>query len=68
MPEPTQPTHWVYHVKDGDDGKKYSKTLGVAWDHDDGDGLSVTLEYLPVNFTGKLKIRRRKDGGEEETP
>jgi hypothetical protein len=53
-----KPTHTVSHVKDnGKDG--YWTKIGAGWIHEDGEGLNINLDYLPVNG-GRLVIRANK--------
>lgn len=50
------PTHYVYHVSRKDSGEKGHWTrIGAAWAHQDGDGLSLRIEAMPMS--GELVIR-----------
>ena len=42
-------SHYAYYAKDidGNDKAKWAK-IGAAWPHQDGKGLSVELELMPV--------------------
>lgn len=52
------PDYNVYQVREGDRGKKYWIRLGAAFRHEDGEGISVHLDALPVgNFDGRLVLR-----------
>lgn len=62
----TLPTHTIYAVTKSDrtnrDSKGYWQPIGAAWQHQDGDGLTLKLEMLPLNLTTntQIVIRRRK--------
>lgn len=51
-----KPTHAVYHVREGDKKGFWTK-IGAAWLHEDGQGLNVALELVPVGNDGRLVIR-----------
>lgn len=52
-----KPSHRVYHVRGGGEGKKgYWTQVGSAWSHDDGKGFNVQLDGL-VPLDGKLVLR-----------
>lgn len=53
-PNSAKPTHNVF-VVEGDGEKAYWTKIGAAWQHNDGEGLNVTLSALPVN--GRIVIR-----------
>ena len=56
------PDYIAYHVRDGEKGKNYWTRLGAAWDHKDGEGISIQLDVLPVGgFDGRLVLRAPKD-------
>jgi hypothetical protein len=42
------PTHRVYAVTSRK-GKSYWRAIGAGWQHEDGEGISIKLEYLPLN-------------------
>jgi hypothetical protein len=57
-----RPTHRVYAVtKRGD--KSHWQAIGAAWEHGDGEGFAVKLEYLPLNGAD-IVIRRPKEKAE----
>ena len=61
-----KPTHDICHVR-GEGKNAYWTRIGAAWLHDDGKGLNLSLEFVPVNSDGRLVIRIRKDkAGQEE--
>lgn len=53
-----QPTHRVYAVT-SHKGKNFWRAIGAAWAHEDGDGFSIKLEYLPLN-EAEIVIRKPK--------
>ena len=58
-----KPTHGVYHIRgEGPHGSKsaYWTKIGAAWIHDDGEGLNLSLEFIPTDTTGRLVIRANK--------
>lgn len=59
-----RPTHDVCHVR-GEGQKAYWTTIGAAWLHDDGKGLNLALDFMPVSGNGRLVIRIRKDKNEQ---
>jgi hypothetical protein len=61
-----KPTHAVYHVR-GEGEKAYWTKIGAAWLHEDKEGLNVSLDFVPLNDTGRLVIRVNKaDDGKPE--
>jgi hypothetical protein len=52
-----QPTHIVYHVREGNDfnNKGYWTRVGAAWAHQDGKGFNVQLTLSPLD--GRLVLR-----------
>jgi len=62
-----KPSYRAYSVvKRGDDKDDFWLNIGVAFDHEDGEGFNVLLQALPVD--GKLVLRRYKEDQEEEKP
>jgi len=57
--KPNKPTHGIYHVTGDGDKARWTK-IGAAWAHDDNDGLSLSVEYLPAGTHGRLVIRKAK--------
>jgi len=58
-----KPTHDICHVR-GEGKSAYWTRIGAAWLHDDGQGLNLSLDFVPVGNDGRLVIRIRKDKGE----
>ncbi len=47
----------AYAAKRGRDGKKVQYTrIGRAYPHDVGQGLTLILDALPLNFDGKIVL------------
>lgn len=62
---PNAPTHEVFAVsrREGSDKANWQK-IGGCWPHDDGDGFSVKLEFLPLAGQ-ELVIRKWKPKQEQ---
>lgn len=60
QPTNRKPTHDVLHVR-GEGKSAYWTKVGAAWLHEDGQGLNLALEFVPVNGDGRLVVRIRKD-------
>lgn len=53
------PSHRVYAVtKKGE--RSFWREIGAAWEHGDGKGFGVKLDYLPLNGA-EIAIRKPKD-------
>lgn len=62
-----KPTHAIYHVR-GEGKDAYWTRVGAAWIHEDGEGLSLALDFVPVNDAGRLVVRANKPTeGEQPT-
>jgi hypothetical protein len=63
-----RPTHTAYSVrnyrKNGEQqtGSDWTR-IGVAWQHQDGEGFDIVLEAIPVS--GRLAIRKNKPRSEQ---
>ena len=57
---PNAPTHELFSVirRDGSEKGIWHK-VGGCWPHEDGDGFTVRLDYLPLNG-GELVMRKWK--------
>ncbi|HKJ74232.1 MAG TPA: hypothetical protein VKA19_08970 [Alphaproteobacteria bacterium] len=53
----------AYHVPERE--KAPWSRIGAAWDHKDGDGLTLELDLVPV-ATGRIVLRAPKAEEEEE--
>ncbi len=45
----------------GEDGKDIFMTVGAAWPFEQGDGLNVRINSLPVGFDGQLMLVPPRD-------
>lgn len=50
------PTLIAYHVADRGEDKSFWTRIGAAWDHEDGKGLTLQLDLVPVNG-GRIVLR-----------
>jgi hypothetical protein len=41
---------------------EYMQTIGAAWPFNEGDGLVVTLQFIPTNWDGKFILVPPKEG------
>lgn len=55
-----KPTHDICHVR-GEGKNAYWTRIGAAWLHEDGQGLNLSLDFVPTSSDGRLVIRIRKD-------
>lgn len=55
---PKLPSMIAWHVTEGRDRKFWTR-IGAAWDHEDGEGLNLKLDLLPVSG-GKIVLRAPK--------
>lgn len=54
------PTHYVYHVRDRNNGQKGTWTrIGAAWAHTDGQGFNVQFDCVPLD--GRITLRVPSD-------
>ena len=52
------PTHEVFHVIADGDNSRWTK-IGVGWQHKDGEGLNLALNYAP-QVQGRTVVRKIK--------
>lgn len=50
------PDYRISYVRE-ERGQRRWVPCGAAWKHDDGDGFSIMLDALPLNFNGELVAR-----------
>lgn len=62
-----KPTHRIYAVTKREGAKNFWQEIGVAWAHEKGDGMSLKLNFLPLN-TSDIVIRVPKDKTEADAP
>ena len=54
--EAKAPAYVAYHVADKGEDKSFWTRIGAAWDHEDGKGLTLQLDLVPVNG-GRIVLR-----------
>ena len=54
-----KPTHGVFHIR-GEGKNAYWTKIGAAWIHEDGEGLNLSLDFIPTDGSGRLVIRANK--------
>jgi len=57
--EAQPPVLIAYHVSERGE-KSFWTRIGAAWDHEDGKGLTVNLDLVPVNG-GRIVLREPAD-------
>lgn len=64
-----KPSHHVYFVQEGKGKEKgIWQKIGAGWVHEDGKGLALDLELIPVKGNGRIVVREPlADKGDEET-
>jgi hypothetical protein len=55
-----KPTHIAYHVRDGKNDGSFWTRIGVAWQHQDGQGFNVQIETVPLDGRISLRIASEK--------
>ena len=63
-----KPEYIIYGVETkgvGKNAKSFWTNIGAAWNHDDGKGLSVSLNYIPINGI-EIVMRKPEEKVEEE--
>lgn len=65
--ETTPPSLIAYHVAEGrkEGDKGFWTRIGAAWDHKDGEGLTLQLDLVPVN-AGRIVLRVPASGDEAD--
>ncbi|MEW7008481.1 MULTISPECIES: hypothetical protein [unclassified Lentilitoribacter] len=53
-----KPTHEIFHVVGENDNARWTK-IGVAWQHKDGEGMNLAVNYTPL-VEGKMVVRKIK--------
>ena len=56
------PAFGVYIVE-GEGDKAFWTRIGAAWDHEDGNGLTLQLDLVPVNG-GRIVLRTPSENNE----
>jgi len=61
------PSHRIYAVtKEGK--QKYWRAIGAAWAHEDGEGFSLKVDYLPLVKDAQIVLRKPKATETEPAP
>lgn len=56
------PAYIAWNVT-GSDDKTFWQKIGACWPHQDGKGLSLQLEVLPIN--GRIVLRQPQEASEQ---
>ncbi len=54
--EPKAPAFIAYHVAERGKDKSFWTRIGAAWTHEDGKGMSLTLDLVPIDG-GRIVLR-----------
>ena len=57
--ESRNPTYIAWHVA-GTEDKAFWTRIGAAWSHQDGEGLTLQLDLMPVSG-GRIVLRHPSD-------
>lgn len=58
------PAYIAYHVAERGEDKSFWTRIGAAWDHEDGKGLTLSLDLVPVDG-GRIVLREPSDNAGE---
>lgn len=67
--EPNPPALIAYHVTERGRGRKFWSRIGAVWCHKEGEGITLFLDAIPVNFDGRglmLPPKAKDEAGESE--
>lgn len=53
-----KPSHDILFVK-GEGDNAYWDKIGAGWAHEDGKGMSLSLDFIPFRQDGRIVIRIR---------
>ena len=59
QPETTPPALIAWYIAERGE-KKFWNRIGAAWEHEDGDGLTLQLDLMPV-AAGRIVLRKPKE-------
>ncbi|MBB5052704.1 hypothetical protein HNQ36_002678 [Afipia massiliensis] len=62
--ETKAPSLIAYHVEQVSEEKSFWTRIGAAWDHEDGKGLTLQLDLLPV-AGGRVVLRTPSEDEEK---
>ena len=63
--QPKAPQLIAYHVAERGEDKFFWTRIGAAWDHDDGKGLTLQLDLVPVDG-GRIVLRVPSEASEQD--
>lgn len=63
--ETNPPKLIAYYVEDRGRGRKFWTRLGAVWEHKNGEGLTVFLNVVPVDFDGRIVLLPPREEGED---
>jgi hypothetical protein len=63
--QPKAPQLIAYHVAERGEDKSFWTRIGAAWDHDDGKGLTLQLDLVPVDG-GRIVLRVPSEPAEQD--
>jgi hypothetical protein len=63
--EPKAPAFIAYAVTEKGEDKSFWTRIGAAWDHEDGKGLTLQLDLVPLNG-GRVVLRTPSEATEEK--
>lgn len=63
--EPKAPAYIAYHVADRGEDKSFWTRIGAAWAHEDGKGLSLNLDLVPIDG-GRIVLRVPSENTDEQ--
>lgn len=63
--QPKAPRLIAYHVAERGEDKAFWTRIGAAWDHDDGKGLTLQLDLVPVDG-GRIVLRVPSEPAEQD--
>ncbi|MGF1626899.1 MAG: hypothetical protein ACFCVH_18620 [Alphaproteobacteria bacterium] len=59
------PAFVAYHVSDQGRGRKFWTRLGGVWPHKSGEGMTVFVNVLPIDFDGRIVLMPPKEQDED---
>jgi hypothetical protein len=60
-----KPEFIAYQIDQKSDDKGFWRRIGAAWEHQDGKGLSLQLDFLPIDG-GRIVLRHHGEANEEK--
>jgi len=58
--EALPPSLIAYHVVERGQDKKFWTRIGAAWDHEDGEGITLQLDLVPTSG-GRIVLRAPRE-------